>query len=994
MLNPFKKSHQYNVAKNSFVIRINLLDGTSTEFNLQPIVTGNDCLEKVAQTLDMDLQEVRFFGLQYQSKYDCPRWVDRNTGLKKQLEKYALGGARNAELSFRVQFYVTSVSKLQDEMTLYLYFLQLKHLVLGGMLPCVGDVAVKIASYALQAELGDYENDEQVQSYIDEYQILPPSISSSGTIKNLIDRTVKLYQRHSGMSASASELMYIRIVQQLPDYGHESYDALDGVGAPLKIGACFIGIFVKHSNGQPTIFFKWPDVYSMKAKDKNFGIETATETVMFRMRDRPSAKYLLRMMIEQHCFYHPPPPKSKKPHGLGGRSTSLSHSIDQTGTKHITDPYSRGFSRTSLGNASIISTPRREILLTTDSPYPRSHYRLPSTAESAHSKSPPPNTNTDLISPKDITIDVEIEAEAQPQIRQSPERGSSRRLKLSNGHATAANGHIDGPTEQLDDNEEVTNKDTSVVRRESNKILADNKEETKGGSAVVRRESSKKLTDKIPLISVIRRDSSKTSRDMKKLPITTEKYHQVMADLGPKPAIIDDSVNDNNSSPKMSKYKPRDLHSSSDTVRTGQSNMEIDTTKSSLASLGNGAAVKPRQASTTSNDLPPVFSPSIVTTDGPSVSGVAPRETVSTVSSSVSDINDLEKYLDDSDDDDDLDQVVELTAAKPVVTKKSRKKSSSSSSKKSPKSRQFSSGMDNGGLSPPPAAEPIKGELLEQKINSNEVFEEYGHIAKRKIGATYSSSKLSDNVIKNRYKDILPYEDTRVRLNPNNNLTGNDYINANHVNYTVGGVTKKFIVAQGPLPHTSTDFWQMIWENDVHVVVMTSNIMENGHAKCHQYFPADDRPSDGPNHVQFDQYRVTSQFVVSGCVTTRGLVVKHIPSSKEREVIQLHYTEWPDHGIPDDPQPFIGFVNELRSLRKRFDSSSPIVVHCSAGVGRSGVVALTEMLIDKIDIGEFIDIPNCLKELRQQRMVLVQTPMQYKFVYMALLRYIQSSRLI
>ena len=323
-------------------------------------------------------------------------------------------------------------------------------------------------------------------------------------------------------------------------------------------------------------------------------------------------------------------------------------------------------------------------------------------------------------SPKDITIDVEIEAEAQPQIRQSPERGSSRRLKLSNGHATAANGHIDGPTEQLDDNEEVTNKDTSVVRRESNKILADNKEETKGGSAVVRRESSKKLTDKIPLISVIRRDSSKTSRDMKKLPITTEKYHQVMADLGPKPAIIDDSVNDNNSSPKMSKYKPRDLHSSSDTVRTGQSNMEIDTTKSSLASLGNGAAVKPRQASTTSNDLPPVFSPSIVTTDGPSVSGVAPRETVSTVSSSVSDINDLEKYLDDSDDDDDLDQVVELTAAKPVVTKKSRKKSSSSSSKKSPKSRQFSSGMDNGGLSPPPAAEPIKV--------SNVLYYDRGHL--------------------------------------------------------------------------------------------------------------------------------------------------------------------------------------------------------------------------------------------------------------------------
>ena len=301
-------------------------------------------------------------------------------------------------------------------------------------------------------------------------------------------------------------------------------------------------------------------------------------------------------------------------------------------------------------------------------------------------------------SPKDITIDVEIEAEAQ--VRQSPERGSSRRLKLSNGHATAPNGHIEEPTEQVDSNEEVTSKETSVVRRESSKRSVDYKEDSKGGNAVVRRESSKKLTDKIPLISVIRRDSSKTSRDMKKLPITTEKYHQVIADLGPKPAIIDDSVTDDKNSPKMSKYKPRDLHSSSDTVTTCHSNMEIDTTKSSLASLGNGAAVKPRQTSTTSNDLPPVFSPS---TDGPSVTGVAPRETVS---NSVSDINDLEKYLDESEDD--LDEVVELTTAKPVVTKKSRKKSSTSSSKKTPKNRQLSSGSDSAVLSPPPTAEPIK----------------------------------------------------------------------------------------------------------------------------------------------------------------------------------------------------------------------------------------------------------------------------------------------
>ena len=280
-------------------------------------------------------------------------------------------------------------------------------------------------------------------------------------------------------------------------------------------------------------------------------------------------------------------------------------------------------------------------------------------------------------SPRDITIDVKVEAEAQSQLRQSPERGSSRRLKSLNDNSVdcpaAPNGHAS----------EIMSKDES----------------SKSGSTVIRRESSKKLTDKIPLISVIRRESSKTSKDMKKLPITTEKYHQALGDLGPKPAIIDDTATDTSSSPKISKYKPRDLHSSNDTVRTGHSSMEVNVA-ASLASLGNGAAVKPHHSS---SDVAPVFSPTSAI-DSPSVSSVASRDRVAT--SSVSDINDLDRYLDESDDD--LDEVVELT--KPVITKKGRKKSSTPS-KKSPKSRQFSSSTDSSSQAVPGATirpEPIK----------------------------------------------------------------------------------------------------------------------------------------------------------------------------------------------------------------------------------------------------------------------------------------------
>ena len=288
-------------------------------------------------------------------------------------------------------------------------------------------------------------------------------------------------------------------------------------------------------------------------------------------------------------------------------------------------------------------------------------------------------------SPRDVTIDVQVEAEAQSQLRHSPERSSSRRLKAFNDSS------IDSPT-------------TPNGHAASNSELVNKDESSKSGSTVIRRESSKKLTDKIPLISVIRRESSKTSKDMTKLPIATEKYHQALGDLGPKPAMIDNTVADSSSSPKISKYKPRDLHSSNDTVRTSHSSTEVNVA-ASLASLGNGAAVKPHHVHSFS-DGPSVFSHTSAA-DSPSRSSVASRGPVAT--SSVSDINDLDRYLDESDDD--LDEVVEL--AKPVVTKKGKKKVSTSS-KKSTKSRQFSSSTEScsQSIATTTRPEPIKVSLF------------------------------------------------------------------------------------------------------------------------------------------------------------------------------------------------------------------------------------------------------------------------------------------
>jgi protein tyrosine phosphatase len=129
---------------------------------------------------------------------------------------------------------------------------------------------------------------------------------------------------------------------------------------------------------------------------------------------------------------------------------------------------------------------------------------------------------------------------------------------------------------------------------------------------------------------------------------------------------------------------------------------------------------------------------------------------------------------------------------------------------------------------------------------------------------------------------------------------------------------------------------------------MLTNEMEEGKKKCHQYFPQDKDKS-----VQFEQYRVSLKFVETSAATiTRGLVLYYVPTGEMREIMHIQYIDWVDHGIPDDPQPFISFLHMVKSLKYKFDQSIPIVVHCSAGVGRSGVLVLSDMLTHTYDNGE------------------------------------------
>ncbi|KAG8449024.1 hypothetical protein GDO86_015909 [Hymenochirus boettgeri] len=300
---------------------------------------------------------------------------------------------------------------------------------------------------------------------------------------------------------------------------------------------------------------------------------------------------------------------------------------------------------------------------------------------------------------------------------------------------------------------------------------------------------------------------------------------------------------------------------------------------------------------------------------------------------------------------------------------------------------------------PSKASNDDRCKLLEQRLELGMVFTEYEQINKKRMpDSECSIARLPENAERNRFQDVLPYDDTRVELVPTKeNNTG--YINASHIKVTVGGIEWDYIATQGPLQSTCQDFWQMVWEQGIAIIAMVTLEEEGGREKSYRYWP---RLGSRHNTVTYGRFKITTRFRTdSGCYATTGLKIKHLLSGQERTVWHLQYTDWPEHGHPEDLKGFLSYLEEIQSVRRHTNSTTdpsspnpPVLVHCSAGVGRTGVVLLSEVMIACLEHNEMLDIPLVLDMLRHQRMMMVQTLSQYTFVYKVLTQFLKGSRLI
>ncbi|XP_022916311.1 tyrosine-protein phosphatase non-receptor type 4 [Onthophagus taurus] len=833
--------------QDGFGVVVHFLDDTEHCFNVSKRSKGSALLDQVYQHLE--LIEKDYFGLNYyenggssNNKPEYAKWLDPSKSVKKQL------GNNQTHLFFRVKFYVSDPSKLQEEYTRYQFYLQIRRDILEGRLQLPPSTAILLASYIVQSELGDYQPDEHGPNYLSNMQLAP------NQTEEMERRISELHKLLKGQLPADAEFNFLDHAKRLEMYGVELYKAKDNSSKDIQLGVTSLGLVVFQNNVRINTF-SWSKIMKISFKRKQFFIQLLRElsenydTLLgFNMETYRASKTLWKSCVEHHTFFrlHSPKVRRRFPFSLGSKFTYSGRTEFQT----VEDVKQRGkLERKFVRSPSkiLIKSPPPPILEEKGKivPAPARPPRLYNDKITSTGPKEPRKAWEDesLITDENGTTPFTpgLAAKVLSYVDEEPPSPTQNGL-----YDTPPYSASHSPTLRPEDDDGLVN---VVLYPDSDGKYGFN---VKGGAT----KDVPILISRVGLNTPADRCNPRLNEGDQLLQINgqdvSNALHSVVVQL------IHEARN-TDSGKLVLTLKPNVLYNRDDYDESLQYYMPIGDILS-----GENVILTPLEQS-----------------------------------------------------------MVEL-----------------------------SEGLITGSL------------LMEYEI-----------LYRKHPDMTCDEAEKANNITKNRYRDISPYDATRVILK---NTTENDYINANYVNMKINGteIINKYIATQGPLQSTTEDFWNMIYEQDCNLIVMLTTLTERGRPKCHKYWPCTGESIGFENisikclHEQEDS---------SGSFIFRDFILTENISKSERQIRHMQYVAWPDHGVPDSPIQFLDFTNRVRDVRK-ISPESVIVVHCSAGIGRTGVLVLMETALCLMEASQPVFPFEIVRTMRQQRAMMIQNASQYKFV--------------
>ncbi|OXA56784.1 Tyrosine-protein phosphatase 1 [Folsomia candida] len=974
-------------------ITVIFLDDSQHTFEVEKSARGSVLLDKVFQHLE--LIERDYFGLTYDELLPPPevihplssphlRWVEASKPLKKQIRftkpsqkkssfESSNGDFRRksgsklrdysstssisscATVYFRVKFFVEDPSKLHEEYTRYHVYLQIRKDINENRLLVSPSTGCVLASYAAQSEIGDFENELHDHEGL---YLRRLNLRINGPhIEDVYRKICEIHQLHHGQTPADAEFNYLDQVKKLDAYGVNFHRVMDNAGKDLELGISSDGIRVYHS-GLKINTFCWSKITKIAFKRKQFFIQLRRELsedydtlLLFECFSYRSCKALWKCCVENHAFFRlrSPPPVHVPTLALFGFGSRF-HYTGKTEYQTREDA-SKSVSRTR--RTFFRSQSKRVVVSKQVTPVLDSRRTIQSSEE----------------------VDM-----------------------ITNGDCNKENSsHWDGNNSQMkypmnDKNEHNNALETyGIVSLKESKIDAwTNKN---GGNGVYRNTNgalSDRLKLTLPLDSSSRTGVSARHQEQPRMawaeqhlsddeggfvePVSSQQVQlcnggKLMGSSTAQVAAIVLNAAAAISTPHISKgiaFMDDDENSISDdgivTIR-----LEPDAHDGKFGfnvkggfDMGCPILVSRVAPGTPADQCYPRLNEAdqIIQINGRETAGMIHADVVSAIRSAASVKKELvlrvkqNVYTTDDYEEPPFRYVPEV----PLLQMPSQRGNGSESIQ-----------------SPLTASMLLLAEAIETDISN-----QFDLLTRRKPELTCDAAKDQENSSKNRYRDILPYDKTRVLLI--NSPGGGDYINANFISMEVpsSGVVNRYIAAQGPLSTTTGDFWIMTWESQSPLIVMLTSLNERGRSKCFQYWP--DQTNNPVTHhniqVTLVQTKSSRQWI------QREFTIKHLQTKEERSVIQLQYESWPDHGTPSDKNSFIRFMDKVRQVRS--GSFDPVIVHCSAGIGRTGVLILMETAECLIEANQPVYPLDIVNRMREQRPLMIQTSSQYQFVQLVL----------